>query len=147
MRYATHHRKVLAMTTDATNHGGARGELDACTNSHTCTANAHIVSCPSPVRAEQRVMHTAWPEVPLPEEPGGPGGVWAVYAYDGPPQLVVAHASELEAYKAAMYARADGVVWLPYGMGLGEAIKAGQVPEGTAVWQPAPACEQRTQSS
>lgn len=51
-----------------------------------------------------------------------PGGCWAVYAYDVGAYVVSVHASELDAYKAAVASSAN-VVWLPWGTELGDALK------------------------
>lgn len=51
-----------------------------------------------------------------------PGGCWAVYAYDVGPYVVSVHATELDAYKAAVASSAN-VVWLPWGTELTDALK------------------------
>lgn len=76
----------------------------------------------------------AWPERPLPEEPGGSGGVWAVYQLPlehdtdalamGAPRALVVCGDELAAYKAALREMADGVVWWPYDTSLHMALIA-----------------------
>lgn len=51
-------------------------------------------------------------------------GVWAVYVWDDRPVLVGAYPNELDALRAAVQGRGDGVVWLPWGMDLTDAIAA-----------------------
>lgn len=62
-----------------------------------------------------------------------PGGCWAVYAYDVGPYLVSTHPSEVGALRAAVsYAASADVVWLPWGLGLTDAIKQSETTKAQA---------------
>lgn len=51
-------------------------------------------------------------------------GCWAAYASDYIPYLISVHPTEVEALRAAVDYGAGGVVPLPWGMALADAIKA-----------------------
>lgn len=57
------------------------------------------------------------------------GGVWVSYYYDGPAQIASVHASELEALRYALDNNHNGVIFLPYGIRLYEALEAKENPQ------------------
>ncbi len=57
------------------------------------------------------------------------GGCWVSYYYDNDPRIASVHASELEALRFALDNHHNGVIFLPYGIRLYEALEAKENPQ------------------